>query len=347
MSKFKFLPGIALVVLALAGGILSGCGDDDNPTTTPVTTGAIEGKITDQATGQGVEGVTVTTIPATQSVVTGTDGTFTLSPVTAGQYSVVATKSGILPQSIDVQVIAGSTTRADMILGQPVQPPKITALEFNGTNNMIVAGDAPELDLSGGSFTIEFYAYANAFRNDLGDIWNCTIGHGTSNEDLDYLVAFEKAKPIFHVRNYSAGVKSGTILQENRWYHIAVVQDVEKSKLMIYIDGILDGVATLKGAANTTDGDLFIGARESYGTGKGAHFFDGILYDVRIWNVARTAEQINEMMKTSLTGEETGLVGYWPLNDGSGTTVQDLTAGGNEGLIVGTPVWVEALNPFR
>ena len=37
--------------------------------------------------------------------------------------------------------------------------------------------------------------------------------------------------------------------------------------------------------------------------------------DDRIWNVARTPEQIAANYTNRLTGTEEGLVGYWPLKD--------------------------------
>ena len=43
--------------------------------------------------------------------------------------------------------------------------------------------------------------------------------------------------------------------------------------------------------------------------------YKGNLSDVRIWNVARTPEQIAANYTNRLTGTEEGLVGYWPLKD--------------------------------
>ncbi|SVD32895.1 uncharacterized protein METZ01_LOCUS385749, partial [marine metagenome] len=40
-------------------------------------------------------------------------------------------------------------------------------------------------------------------------------------------------------------------------------------------------------------------------------------------------------MSTSLSGSETGLVGYWNFNEGSGTTLADQTSNGNNGTING------------
>ncbi len=49
--------------------------------------------------------------------------------------------------------------------------------------------------------------------------------------------------------------------------------------------------------------------------------FQGVLDDLRMWNITRTQAQIKSTMNIELAGNETGLVGYWKLNTG--------TAGGN------------------
>ena len=46
-------------------------------------------------------------------------------------------------------------------------------------------------------------------------------------------------------------------------------------------------------------------------------FFDGFISDLRIWNYARTQSEIQADMHKRLTGNEPGLVGYWPLQYGA------------------------------
>ena len=44
--------------------------------------------------------------------------------------------------------------------------------------------------------------------------------------------------------------------------------------------------------------------------------FQGMIANVRIWNVVRTATDIATSMAIRLQGNESGLVGYWTLDDG-------------------------------
>jgi len=61
--------------------------------------------------------------------------------------------------------------------------------------------------------------------------------------------------------------------------------------------------------------------------------------EVRIWNVARSAADIQADMNRELIGNESGLVGYWKLNEGAGATIYDSTSNGSNGTINGAQ-WV-------
>ena len=40
-------------------------------------------------------------------------------------------------------------------------------------------------------------------------------------------------------------------------------------------------------------------------------------------------------MLYELSGSEDGLVGYWDINEGQGSTITDLSSNGNNGMIIG------------
>ena len=59
----------------------------------------------------------------------------------------------------------------------------------------------------------------------------------------------------------------------------------------------------------------------------------GSLDEMRIWNVARTADKSGVPMNTSLAGNESGLHAYWRLDDSTGTLAVDQTGNGFDGLM--------------
>ncbi len=59
--------------------------------------------------------------------------------------------------------------------------------------------------------------------------------------------------------------------------------------------------------------------------GFGGRNFHGVLDEVRIWSDARSQAEIADNMTVDLFGGESGLVAYYPMNEGAGTLTGDLT----------------------
>ena len=105
------------------------------------------------------------------------------------------------------------------------------------------------------------------------------------------------------------------------WAHWAFVKDVAKQEMSIYRNGALWHRAGGQARPLAEGGYANIGAYVN-----GAHKWSGRLAEFRIWDRARTEEEIRADRGRRLTGKEPGLVGYWPLDriDANGTT-PDLT----------------------
>jgi len=75
-------------------------------------TGTITGKITNASTGAALSGATISV--AGMSTSSSTTGTYTLSGVLSGSYTLTVTKTGWLPNSVAVTVTAGSTVTVNL-----------------------------------------------------------------------------------------------------------------------------------------------------------------------------------------------------------------------------------------
>ena len=122
-------------------------------------------------------------------------------------------------------------------------------------------------------------------------------------------------------------------LQAQTWHHVALVYD--EGSYEVYLDGALVSSGSYEGLDEF--GYAHIGNNASDGADQAP---DGFIADARVWNTARSGSQIQSNMNRRLSGGEGGLVGYWPLNDGSGTTANDLSPQGNHGSIEG-PQWAQ------
>ena len=77
-------------------------------------------------------------------------------------------------------------------------------------------------------------------------------------------------------------------------------------------------------------------------------YFAGVIDEVRIWNVARTACARSCATKNAEITSGTGLIGRWGLNENTGTSAANSIAGSEAGTLKGTvglPAWVAGFAP--
>lgn len=99
------------------------------------------------------------------------------------------------------------------------------------------------------------------------------------------------------------------------WYHIAVTMDVSVPEGKVYING--SSVAVTQSPSNATSIgtntlDFAIGSSSA-----GSSYFDGLIDEVRIWDVLRTPTEISDNYDKVLSspGSEANLQGYWQMED--------------------------------
>jgi hypothetical protein len=119
-------------------------------------------------------------------------------------------------------------------------------------------------------------------------------------------------------------------LQTEKWYHLAATHSGPGSVITLYVDGVpvASGTAatTIRDSSSDPDpwcADPYHQEMRVASWGGGGSFLNGVVDEVRIWNTTRTGDQIRANMYKELTGGETGLVGYYPMNETSGLTVPD------------------------
>ena len=129
----------------------------------------------------------------------------------------------------------------------------------------------------------------------------------------------------------------------NQWTHLAAIYT--GSKVVLFRNGIaLDssvvyGDVEWSGAPN----EIILGSFTKDGTTK---YFDGHIDEVRIWDIVRTRQEIKVYRKVELNGTETGLVGYWKIDQGSGGSINDFSVNSNNGVINGAN-WIQEDSPLQ
>lgn len=221
---------------------------------------------------------------------------------------------------------------------------KLYSAYFDGSDDYATVTDDLDLRLSGGDYTLEAWV-----KPDLVDAsWRWVLSKSGGNDDTDYILALDKSNSfLFQTRYPSVYLYSYLKPKIGEWYHLAAVHDQTQGKLLFYINGMLDRSVEMSSAAHTNDRSIFIGAREYLTSGNPFAFFKGEIDEIRIWNVARSSNDINASMGHRLTGSETGLVAYWPFDDGNGTTAEDVTGNGHTAELHNGATWKISTAPVQ
>lgn len=117
-------------------------------------------------------------------------------------------------------------------------------------------------------------------------------------------------------------------LPVGRWVHIAYVYDTTTNTREYYMDG------ELVASNYQTNLSASINLNSSNGCYIGYAYDDsrwmpGMMSELRVWNVARTAAQI-AASPYKVDPNSEGLVGYWKFNEGAGNTIKDQTQYGTD-----------------
>lgn len=128
-------------------------------------------------------------------------------------------------------------------------------------------------------------------------------------------------------------------LQPFEWTHVAMTYDETDSTLRLYRNGYL--VSEAQQVPPHNDPTLFAGAYA------GGYTFHGSIDEVRVWNYARSLEQIRANLCQKLKGDEPGLSAYFRFDQQDGL-VAHATTGNTSGEVWGSPVnlWKRSSAPL-
>ena len=193
-----------------------------------------------------------------------------------------------------------------------------SALTFNGSANSYVTLSSSGLsDFTGGfSSGIWVYPTSNAMWQRFFDIGNGPLNNnimlcrnGTSN-DLGFY-------------SYNGGaataVIASNVIELNKWQYFAVSMQSNGSTTL-YKNGVAVASGTVYVPQNVTRNNAYVGK-----SNWNDPIYSGQMSDLSIWNRPLTQTEISSAASTLFTGNETGLVGYWPMKELSGTTVREVS----------------------
>lgn len=226
------------------------------------------------------------------------------------------------------------------------QPPFLTpdnigsgnCLDFDGVNDHVHIPHHTSLNRNGGDITVEAWVKTSSASRQA-----IVIKRDDSNAGIFPFWGFEIG---------STGRISGSLLKDNSnkcsgsgnmvitddlWHSVAMSYSSSSNSMNLYVDGVLDATIFTSGTVDTYDNtDILTFGRTAT---SGNIPFNGQIDEIRIWSTARTQQEIQDNMSIKLSGNETGLIGYWNMNEGADNTcsggedVCDISINNNNGTL--------------
>lgn len=215
--------------------------------------------------------------------------------------------------------------------------PNVSALDFDGSNDVVTVPSDTALNLASGDFTVEcwFQDQTGSNHGDQSMLVKTQYDWLPANQPYRLWVSFGAVRVGYRVADtwyqISASMPGGN--SDTGLHHVAMVYVRSGNNLSIYLNGSLAAGPTSMGATQAGNTDTFrIGDMGENGR------WNGLIDEVRLWSVARTGTEINDYKGVKASGSETNLVACFHLDENTGTTTADATAAARTGTLNG-PAW--------
>lgn len=221
------------------------------------------------------------------------------------------------------------------------------SIDLDGSDDRIRLTETT-LDNISGDVTIEAWIYFDAADGASGEIFMKNAS-GTGSAATNLGLRIRQGDIMLHLGNGSQSYATRTAneVPKQQWVHVAVVLD-HGTDVKIYYNGEeqqqaapqINGGGSVSINYNTNTTASVIGAVCTDLNSSYTNHFNGQIDELRIWNTARTASEIQANMGQQIDPTNADLAAYYQLNYGTrGATntgivsIEDLTGNGNDGTL--------------
>jgi Concanavalin A-like lectin/glucanases superfamily len=203
-------------------------------------------------------------------------------------------------------------------------------LEFKGSeHNVVKIPASSELNFEE-EFTLEAWVRPTSSTDKLAPIVGKTTGGGSGSKSLSYYLyaGNSESKPygeVQHVLGTGKKASATNVPPGATWTHLTLTYDGAVERL--FVNGV-QVAETATEAPVTTTGELQIGAETEH-----SEYFSGRIDEVRIYNRALNGAEVGSDMEAPLITPKQGPVAAYSFDEGTGTTVEDVTGDGHTATI--------------
>ncbi|MDP2695771.1 MAG: LamG domain-containing protein, partial [bacterium] len=218
------------------------------------------------------------------------------------------------------------------------------AMSFDGVDDYVTVGDVLDFNYTEAR-TFEAWVKTNTATGEQNIISKNDINSPYSGWRVEFFNQQIKAQYLYsYPGNYLSVITNDNLISIGQWYHVVVTYNNKVIK--IYLNSV-EKATTIQANNLTSSIDnaipVNIGSRHN-----GNENFNGLIDDVRVYNYARTPEEIRLDYNAgfaALFGPQTGcdqdpgscmtegLAGYWGFEEGSGAIAYDSSDNGNTGTL--------------
>ena len=223
-----------------------------------------------------------------------------------------------------------------------------TVLTFDGVNDYIDFGrnDIGGVFAQGSSaFTVSGWVNPHELTNKATSYGTRNVFFARSSEkysdNFEFGISETGSLDVYIDECVSKGIKTlgQGELTIGQWHFFAIV--FNSGQLTVYLNDREYNDSLRGSSLNKATSSITLGA-----TLHKHVYFKGQLANISVWNCPCTQAQIQTHRCGLIVGDESGLVAYWKLDEGEGTTVKNKTGKSYQGNFRGNPIWTLAEIPF-
>ncbi len=200
------------------------------------------------------------------------------------------------------------------------QPTNRTVLAFDAGNANSYVSIPTSPALSPQNFTVEFWVNMSNIGTILS---NAEATDNNTPPESGYTLRLEGDRTMQFVIGDGESwqtLNSTNTVAADTWTHVAAVYT--GTQMRLYLNGVPNGEKTITTPMMASPQELYFGDDATWPGRR----ISGKMSDVRLWNVARTQEEIEANINNFLTSTPTGLVANWKLDEGEGTVINDVVS---------------------